>query len=53
MIIFDGKRTNGYTAISTRKLLIKLITCVYPVGHNKPAEECCLFGLLIRGRRDL
>lgn len=53
MITFEGRSRNGYAAIYTRKLLLKIITCIYLIGCNKPFEECCLFGSLIRGGRDL
>lgn len=48
-----GKTKNGYMAIYTGKLLIQLILHIYPIDYSKPLEKCCLFGLLIRGGRDL
>lgn len=53
MLSSVGKTKNGYTTSYTRKLLLQLITHIYPTGHNKPFEECYLFGSLIRGGRYL
>jgi len=53
MITFEGNGRNGYTAIYTSKLLLELITHVCLIGRKKPFEECCLFGSLVRGGREL
>lgn len=47
------KRRNGYTAIYTRKLLLKLVTHIYQIGITRMFEEYYLFGPLVREERDL